>query len=97
MNDTRRGLRDIRTLSGRVGKVNAPHNAFMRISHIELEKVRRNREKEAASRLIADIDERLEEIEVEKAEILRNLENGHFETEGAPRRDRPPEGFKVRY
>lgn len=93
----RRSLRDIRTLSGRVGKVSMPHNAFMRISHIELEKARRSREKEAASRLIADIDERIGEIEAEKAEILQNLENGHLETEASSGPDRKAGGFKIRY
>jgi len=97
MGVNRRGLRDIQTLSGRVGKVNAPHNAFMRISHIELEKARRGRERDAAKRLIDDIDERIREIEAEKAVILENLENGKFETEGASSPDRTTEGFKIRY
>lgn len=92
-----RGLREIRTLSGRVGKVTTPHSAFMRITHIELEKARRSREKEAAIRLIADIDERLGEIEAEKADILRNLENGQLETEAASGPDQEAEGFRIRY
>jgi len=93
----RRGLRDIRTLAGRVGKVSTPHNAFMRISHIELEKARRSREKEAATQLIADIDERIQEIEAEKTDILRNLENGQLEIEASSGPDRKDEGFKIRY
>lgn len=93
----RRSLRDIRTLAGRVGKVSTPHNAFMRISHIELEKARRSREKEAATQLIADIDERIGEIEAEKAEILQKLENGHLETETSSGPDRKTGGFKIRY
>jgi len=97
MNGIRRGLRDIRTFSGRVGKVKAPHNGFLRISHIELEKARRKVERDAASQLIADIDERLAEIEAEKNSILRWLEREPSETGDATEENRPPTGFVIKY
>jgi hypothetical protein len=97
MGDTRKGLRDIRTLSGRVGKVNAPHKAFLRISHIELEKARREVEKEAACRRIADIDVRLAEIEAEKAAILRGLDSDPVEPRETPEENRSAGGFKIKY
>lgn len=93
----KRGVRDIRTISGRVGKISSPHMAFMRISHIELEKARRTKEKEAANHLIEGINARIGEIEAEKAALLRVLEEGNFETPSSPDPDSASKGFKIKY
>ncbi len=37
----RRGIQDIRTMTGRVRKATLPHEAYLRISHIEMEKARK--------------------------------------------------------
>ncbi len=98
MSPVRRGLRDIRTLTGRVGQVTAPYQAYMRISHIELEKAQRSRERQAARALIANIDGRLQEIEQEKLRILEALKKGRVEE--APtgfRRLGPGRSFRIRY
>ena len=70
-----RGLRDIRTLSGNVGQITLPHRAYMRLSCLEMERFRRNQEKTSAVRRINNIDGRIQEIEVEKAALLRSLDD----------------------
>ncbi len=74
MADVRRGLRDIPTLSGRVDRVSLPYRAFLKISCLEMEKVRRTRERVAAVKTMEKIDIRLQEIEKEKAALLLMME-----------------------
>ncbi len=67
----RRGIQDIRTLTGKVRKATIPHEAYLRISHIEMEKARKTLESEKARQLMADIAARLAEIEAEKRPCCR--------------------------
>jgi len=94
----RRGLQDIRTLTGRVRKATIPHEAYLRISHIEMEKARKTLESEKAKQLMADIAARLVEIEAEKEALLQGLRDRG--SDPPPVRSGPPKkigGFKVRY
>ena len=93
----RRGIKNIRTLAGKVGEVTLPHKAYMRISHIELEKLRRDIEKKRARQIIVDIDACMQEIEGEKALLLQVLENGSLNPQPQPGPRRSNGGFKVRY
>jgi len=68
-----RGLRDIRTRSGRVDRDDAPYMAYMKIGSLEMEKARREKEKSSAEFRIRNIDMRLAEIEVEKDATLKSL------------------------
>lgn len=68
-----RGLRDIRTHSGRVNRVGIPYMAFMNISCLEMEKARREKERLSAQIRINDIEKRIKEIEAEKDLILKRL------------------------
>jgi hypothetical protein len=94
----RRGIQDIRTLTGKVRKATIPHEAYLRISHIEMEKARKTQESEKARQLMADIAARLLEIEAEKERLLQTMgERGGTPT---PVRSRPPRvsgGFKIKY
>jgi hypothetical protein len=93
----RRGLQDLRTITGRVRKATLPHEAYLRISHIEMEKARKTVESEKARQMIADIAARLEEIEAEKTELLRSMgeRSGNlFPRTGPPR---STGGFKIKY
>lgn len=92
----RRGLKNIRTLSGSVGQKFLPHKAYMRLSHIELEKLRRDIEKKRACQLVVDIDACMQEIEGEKALLLQAL-NGSLNPQPQPGPRRSSGGFKVRY
>lgn len=94
----RRGLQDIRTLTGRVRKATLPHEAYLRISHIEMEKARKTLESEKARQMMADIAARLQEIEAEKNDLLQAV--GERGSVGTVVRTGPPVsrgGFKVRY
>jgi len=94
----RRGILDIRTLTGKVRKATIPHEAYLRISHIEMEKARKTQESEKARQLMADIAARLAEIEAEKEALLQGLRDRGSDP---PRvRTGPPKkigGFKVSY
>ena len=100
----RKGLCDIRTISGRVDQTSLPYRAYMKVSCLEMEKVRRGRERASASRRIADIDARLKEVEAEKAALLQSVEGRTgdrslklrgLEVRSAPRRSTG--GLKIRY
>jgi hypothetical protein len=92
----RRGLQDIRTLTGKVCKAQHPYMAYLRISHIEMEKARKTRESEKAKQLVADIAARVAEIESEKDHLLQAL--GERGGEGPGFRPGPGRGgFKIKY
>jgi hypothetical protein len=94
----RRGIQDIRTLTGKVRKATIPHEAYLRISHIEMEKARKTQESEKARQLMADIAARLQEIEAEKENLLRTM--GERGGNASPARLGPPRrggGFKIKY
>ncbi len=68
-----RGLQDICTLSGNVDRATISYKEYMKISCLEMEKFRRNKERESAMQRVSNIDIRLQEIEAEKASLLQNL------------------------
>lgn len=99
-----RGLQDINTLTGKVHQEAQPHKAYLRLSVLEMEKVRRGKEKESAECRIANINARFQEIETEKAALLKTLEkqNGTEiisapEIKPIPALRRGPAGLKLRY
>ena len=94
----RRGIQDIRTLTGKVRKATIPHEAYLRISHIEMEKARKTQESEKARQLMADIAARLAEIETEKENLLQTMgERGGPATPARPGPARHTGGFKIKY
>jgi hypothetical protein len=68
-----RGLKDIRTLSGSGDGIAQPHKVHLKISCLELERLRRGNEREAARKRVEDIDGRMEEIDAEKKALLQLL------------------------
>ena len=100
-----KGLNQIRTLSGRVDQLSLPYRSYMQITCLEMEKARRDMERKSASRRIALIDARLDEIEKAKQDLLRAVAaSGQgmmpgrlpgLELRPAPRRSAG--GFKIRY
>ena len=94
----RRGIQDIRTLTGKVRKATIPHEAYLRISHIEMEKARKTQESEKARQLMAEIAARLAEIETEKENLLQAVgERGGQATLGRSGPARHTGGFKIKY
>ncbi len=73
MASSMRGVRNLRTLSGRADQMSIPYRAYMQITCLEMEKARRTTERRSASQRIAEIDARMKEIEAEKAELLKRL------------------------
>jgi hypothetical protein len=63
-------LHDIRTLSDRVSDAEKPQRKFIKLAILELEKVRRNKEKRKASEQLIHLDKRLAEIEHEQARLI---------------------------
>ena len=55
----RKGLREIRSLSGRQDRVHLPYQAYMQITCLEMEKARRGSERKSALQRIANLDARL--------------------------------------
>jgi hypothetical protein len=97
-----RGLREIRTHSGRVNRVGIPYMAYMNISCLEMEKARREKEKLSALTRIRDIEKRLQEIESEKDALLKKL--GERQANALERAAKVKcglapnnSGFKIRY
>ena len=65
-----RGLADVRTQSGLNAHAVAPHTAYMKITSLELEKLRLGRVRQNAVTRIAGIDARYKDINAEKAKLL---------------------------
>jgi hypothetical protein len=69
-----RGLQDIRTISERISDVDNPQRKYLALAMLELEKARRNKEKQSAGRRVANIDQRMVEITAAQAELLAAAE-----------------------
>ena len=65
-----RGLADLKTFSGLNAQEVAPHTAYMKITSLELEKLRLGRVRHNALQRIAQIDARYVDIAAEKAKLL---------------------------
>jgi hypothetical protein len=68
-----RGVQNIRTMSGRVDANAITYKAYMKLSVLEMEKYRRGKEKTSALEKLKLIDERFQEIEIEKQQTLEQL------------------------
>jgi hypothetical protein len=67
---TLRSLNVLRQLSGLTTIAMAPHAAYMKVTTLELEKLRLNKAREHALRRVAEIDARLHELDAQKAALL---------------------------
>jgi hypothetical protein len=71
---TQRSLNVLRSLSGSAHLAMAPHAAYMKITTIELEKMRLRKAREHAVRRIGEIDQRLRELDTRKAALMQAIE-----------------------
>ena len=102
-----RGLQNIRSHSGRVDQVSEPYRVFLKIGSLEMEKARRGKERESAMLRVKAIDDRFQDIDAEKAKLLKELDLRKDITVGidAPRKKNMPESnhnlaprrFKISY
>jgi hypothetical protein len=74
---TQRSLNVLRALSGSGSKAMAPHAAYMKITTIELEKMRLGKAKSHALRRLSEIDARLGELDAQKAALINAIEAVH--------------------
>ena len=70
----RRGLSTMRThINRRLPVSRQPHEIYMKLTALEIERSRRVTERDAMNRRIQLLEERLKEIEVEQADLNRLL------------------------
>ena len=65
-----RGMKDIRTHGGRNPGQREAYQVFMEISGLEMERARRQKERDSAMGRVLKIDARFAEIEARKAKLL---------------------------
>ena len=104
-----RGVQDIRTHVGMSSEKKMPHQAYLRIACLEMEKFRRGQERQCAMRRVESIDSRCGEISEEQAMLMSSLgEAGLGQSRKAPAAPKAQEdqsgpvttdtsGFKIRY
>lgn len=72
---TQRSLSVLQALAGTGSKAMAPHAAYMKITTLELEKLRLNKARQHATRRMAEIDARLRELDAQKSALLSAIES----------------------
>jgi hypothetical protein len=99
-----KSLQDIRTHAGRVDEAAIPYKAFMKMSCLEMEKFRKERERKSAMIRVNNIDRRFREIEAEKAAIQTRLDESPQrkrkdpeKADSKPPAQQPARGFQLRY
>ena len=68
-----RGVKDIRTRSGTPDQVIVPYKAYMAITALEMEKFRRETERDNLTLRLNNVNARLQTVESEKAALLQRL------------------------
>jgi len=68
-----RGVENIRTHSGSADPAYRPYKAYLRLAFLEMERVRRGKEREASMFRVDAIDARAQEIDSEKERLLREI------------------------
>ena len=68
-----RSVRDIRTRSGTPDEVIVPYKAYMAITALEMEKFRREIERNSLTLRLNNVNARLETVESEKTALLQRL------------------------
>ena len=100
----RRGLQEIRTMSGRISDTDNPQRKYLTMAMLALEKARRSKEKQSANQRAANINQRLTEITAEQTELLAAAETELDTAKQAKRRGQAADsdsqsghGFKLAY
>jgi hypothetical protein len=98
----RRGVQDIRTMTERISDADNPQRKYLALAMLELERARRNKEKQSASQRVHNIDQRLADISAEQTELLAAAEAELQTAAMQPRRGQSADaecegGFKIAY
>jgi hypothetical protein len=78
-----RGLQDIRTMTECINEADNPQRKYLALAMLELEKARRNKERQSAHQRVTSIDQRLADITAEQAGLLAAA-NAKLETSLLP-------------
>ncbi len=93
-----RSVSDIKTHSGRAKNKYEVYRNYFQVGALELERWRREREREAASSRIAGIDSRIADIDKEKKILLDAADEVQSEQMGKPEPvEKKPSGLKIKY
>ena len=93
-----RSVSDIKTHSGRTNNKHETYRNYFQVGALELERWRREREREAAAARIADIDSRIADIDKEKSELLADAAEAHGEKkDDSVLVEKKPSGLKIKY
>jgi hypothetical protein len=93
-----RSVSDIKTHSGSAKNKHETYRNYFQVGALELERWRREREREAASNRIADIDTRISDIDKEKEMLLAEAAEAHGERPVNPEPiEKKPSGMKIKY
>ncbi len=93
-----RGAQDIKTHTGRVTAADTPSKAYLRLACLEMEKERRDRERQSAAQRMKTIDARFQEIEDEKVALLQKLGARHGPSSSpGPRSPSAHNGVRITY
>jgi hypothetical protein len=100
----RRGLQNIRTMTDRIRDADSPQRKYLTLAMLELERVRRSKEKEIARQRVEHSDRRLAEIEEEQVSLLAAAEAEMAESSSASEPDaadgaesQAEQGFNLTY
>ncbi|MEO0512556.1 MAG: hypothetical protein AAF108_06620 [Planctomycetota bacterium] len=77
MQNQRKGLQDIKTSAGRVTSPGPTYKPYIRLSVLEMERVRRNQEAEIFQAKADAARSRVDRLDSEIAEIVRNIASPH--------------------
>ena len=93
-----RSVSDIKTHSGRAKNKHETYRNYFQVGALELERWRQEREREAASARISDIDNRIADIDREKQTLLDDAADIH--AENAEKKgivEKKSTGLKIKY
>jgi hypothetical protein len=93
-----RSVSDIKTHSGSAKNKHETYRNYFQVGALELERWRREREREAASTRISDIDNRIADIDREKKLLLEDAAEVQSEKMDKPESvEKKPSGLKIKY
>jgi len=95
-----RSVSDIKTHSGTAKNKHETYRNYFQVGALELERWRREREREAATARINDIDNRISQIDKEKHQLLDDaIENASKPPagEGSKTAAKKPAGLRIKY
>ncbi|MDE1465678.1 hypothetical protein [Spartinivicinus poritis] len=98
----RKGMSDIKTLSGSENKDHPAYRTYLKLGTLEMQRLRKQKERDAAVTLIAQIDESLAQINNEISTLNKNVKKACQPYTNTRQDKKVPlsslqQGFRLRY